>query len=108
MDTLKPELVVAGEVVIRRIYNLSVMVDGKKRTFMMTVPEAYKTQTEPEGVFSLYPDGTSMKEPKSIQVMNMPGWNVGPCCSNDNDVNFSREMIAAVEEVRDDTASVGE
>ena len=74
------------------------MVDGKKRTFMMTVPEAYKTQTEPEGVFSLYPDGTSMKEPKSIQVMNMPGWNVGPCCSNDNDVNFSREMIAAVEE----------
>ncbi|MBO5533447.1 MAG: dienelactone hydrolase family protein [Fibrobacter sp.] len=75
------------------------MVDGKKRTFMMTVPEAYNTQTEPEGVISLYPDGTSMKEPKSIQVMNMPGWNVGPCCSDDNDVDFTREMIAAVEEM---------
>jgi polyhydroxybutyrate depolymerase len=28
----------------------------------------------------------------------MPGWNVGPCCSDDNDVDFTREMIAAVEE----------
>ena len=28
-----------------------------------------------------------------------PGWNVGPCCSDDDDVKFSREMIAAVEEI---------
>ena len=127
LDTLSATLVKVEEVVIRRIYNLSVMVDGKKRKFVMTVPEAYKgdkpvplivdyhaiggsgsgqynsttykTQTEPEGVISLYPDGTAMKEPKTQTLAAMPGWNVGPCCSDDNDVDFTREMIAAVEEM---------
>ena len=51
--------------------------------------------TEKEGVISLYPDGT-----KSADASKMgPGWNVGPCCSDDDDVKFSREMIAAVEEI---------
>lgn len=105
--------------------NMSVTVDGKKRTFIMHVPSAYKgdkpvpmvvdyhpiggsgsgqmagttykSQTDPEGVISLYPDGTSMGG--GGMMGNMPGWNVGPCCSKDDDVKFSREMIKAVEEI---------
>ena len=100
--------------------NMSVTVDGKKRTFIMYIPDSYKgdkpvplvvdyhpiggsgqgqlsgttykSQTDPEGVISLYPDGTGGKS------MMGAGWNVGPCCSNDDDVKFSREMIKAVEE----------
>ena len=99
---------------------MSVTVDGKKRTFIMHVPSAYKGDTtvplvvdyhpiggsgqqqmngttykaltDPEGVISLYPDGTS----KSSGLSMGPGWNVGPCCSNDDDVKFTREMIAMV------------
>ncbi len=103
--------------------NMSVTVDGKKRTFIMYIPDSYKgdkpvplfvdyhpvmgsgsgqfndtkyrSLTEKEGVISLYPDGT-----KSADASKMgPGWNVGPCCSDDDDVKFSREMIAAVEEI---------
>ena len=101
--------------------NMSVTVDGKKRTFIMYVPNAYKgdkavplvvdyhqiggsgqgqlngttykSQTDPEGVISLYPDGTN--KPGGMG----PGWNVGPCCSNDDDVKFTREMINMVEEI---------
>ena len=101
-------------------HKMSVNVDGKNRTFIMHVPSAYKgdkpvplvvdyhpiggsgqgqlsgttykSQTDPEGVISLYPDGTGGKS------MMGAGWNVGPCCSNDDDVKFSREMIKAVEE----------
>jgi len=100
---------------------MSVTVDGKKRTFLMHIPNAYKgdkpvplvvdyhpiggsgsgqfgsttykSQTDPEGVISLYPDGTS----KPGGMGN--GWNVGPCCSNDDDVKFSRAMIDAVKEI---------
>lgn len=100
---------------------MSVTVDGKQRTFIMHIPSAYKgdkpvplvvdyhpiggsgdgqysgttykSQTDPEGVISLYPDGTGGKS------MMGAGWNVGPCCSNDDDVKFSREMIKAVEEI---------
>ena len=50
----------------------------------------YKTVTDLEGVISLYPQGTT-------KTMG-PGWNVGPCCSNDDDVKFSREMIKLAEE----------
>ena len=103
-------------------HNMSVTVDGKKRTFIMHVPTAYKgdkpvplvvdyhpvmgsgsnqlngttykAQTDPEGVISLYPDGTKSADSRKMG----PGWNVGPCCSDDDDVKFSREMIAAVEE----------
>ena len=102
---------------------MSVTVDGKKRTFIMLIPEAYdgtkavplvvdyhpvmgsgqgqynatnyKKLTEPEGVISLYPDGTKSADSRKTG----PGWNVGPCCSDDDDVKFTREMIAAVEEV---------
>ncbi len=101
-------------------HKMSVNVDGKNRTFIMHVPSAYKGdkpvalvvdyhpiggsgqgelssspykgKTDPEGVITLYPDGTS----KPGGMGN--GWNVGPCCSNDDDVKFSREMIKAVEE----------
>ena len=101
-------------------HKMSVNVDGKNRTFIMHVPSAYKgdkpvplvvdyhpiggsgqgqlqgttykSQTDPEGVISLYPDGTGGKS------MMGAGWNVGPCCSNDDDVKFSREMIKSVEE----------
>lgn len=104
-------------------HNMSVNVDGKNRTFIMHVPSAYKgdkpvplvvdyhpiggsgqgqlqgtqykSQTDPEGVISLYPDGTAGG---SGMMGSMPGWNVGPCCSKDDDVKFSREMIKAVEE----------
>ena len=89
-------------------HKMSVNVDGKNRTFIMHVPSAYKgdkpvplvvdyhpiggsgqgqlsgttykSQTDPEGVISLYPDGTGGKS------MMGAGWNVGPCCSNDDDV----------------------
>ncbi len=99
-------------------HKMSVNVDGKDRTFIMHVPSAYKGDkpvpmvvdyhpiggsgqgqlqgttykalTDPEGVISLYPDGTT-------KTMG-PGWNVGPCCSYDDDIKFSREMIKAVEE----------
>jgi len=50
----------------------------------------YKKLTDPEGVISLYPDGTT-------KTMG-PGWNVGPCCSNDDDLEFTREMIKYVKE----------
>ena len=101
--------------------NMSVTVDGKKRTFIMYVPSAYKgdkavplvvdyheiggsgngqysstnyrSKTDPEGVITLYPDGTN--KPGGMG----PGWNVGPCCSNDDDVKFTREMINMVEEI---------
>lgn len=104
-------------------HNMSVNVDGKNRTFIMHVPSQYKGDkpvplvvdyhpiggsgagqmsdqggttykriTDQEGVISLYPDGTGGKS------MMGPGWNVGPCCSNDDDIKFSREMIKAVEE----------
>ena len=107
--------------------NMSVTVDGKKRTFIMHVPSAYtgdkavplvvdyhpiggsgsgemnsspyKSKTDPEGVITLYPDGTSMGGQGGGFVSNMNGWNVGPCCSLDDDVKFSREMIKAVEEI---------
>lgn len=101
-------------------HNMTVNVGGKNRTFIMHVPSAYKgdkpvplvvdyhpiggsgqgqmdgttykAQTDPEGVISLYPDGTGGKS------MMGAGWNVGPCCSNDDDVEFSRAMIKQVEE----------
>lgn len=104
---------------------MSVTVDGKQRTFIMHIPSAYKgdkpvplvvdyhpiggsgdgqysgttykSQTDPEGVISLYPDGTA--KGGGGMMGNMPGWNVGPCCSNDDDVKFSREMINAVKEI---------
>ncbi len=99
-------------------HNMSVNVDGKNRTFIMHVPSTYtgdkpvplfvdyhpiggssegqkkdtkyRALTDKEGVIALYPQGTT-------KTMG-PGWNVGPCCSNDDDLKFSREMIAAVEE----------
>ena len=104
---------------------MSVTVDGKQRTFILHIPSAYKgdkpvplvvdyhpiggsgdgqyggttykSQTDPEGVISLYPDGTA--KGGGGMMGNMPGWNVGPCCSNDDDVKFSREMINAVKEI---------
>ncbi len=45
----------------------------------------YKSLTDKEGVISLYPQGTT-------KTMG-PGWNVGPCCSNDDDIEFTRAMI---------------
>lgn len=94
-------------------HDMSVSVGGKNRTFIMRVPSAYKgdkpvpllidyhpiggesrshmnsssykTYTDPEGVISLYPQGTT-------KTMG-PGWNVGPCCSNDDDLAFTTEMI---------------
>lgn len=110
----------AGKTYAAGDYNMSVTVDGKNRTFIMHVPSTYsgdkavplvvdyhpiggsgsgelsgttyKAQTDPDGVISLYPDGTSGKSAMGA------GWNVGPCCSNDDDVKFSREMIKAVED----------
>ena len=101
--------------------NMDVTVDGKKRTFIMHIPNAYKgdkpvplvidyhpiggsgngeygsspykAKTDPEGVITLYPDGTS----KPGGMGN--GWNVGPCCSNDDDVKFSYAMIDKLKEI---------
>ncbi|MCQ2096971.1 MAG: feruloyl esterase [Fibrobacter sp.] len=103
-------------------HRMSVNVDGKNRTFIMHVPSTYqgdkavplvvdyhpvmgsgqgqlndtkyKPLTDLEGVISLYPDGTKSANPSKMG----PGWNVGPCCSDDDDVKFSREMIKMVEE----------
>ena len=114
----------AGKTATPGDYNMSVVVDGKTRTFIMHVPSAYngskpvpmvvdyhpiggsgagqmadyggstyKSKTDPEGVISLYPDGTDGVSPMGA------GWNVGPCCSRDDDVKFSREMIKKVEEI---------
>ncbi len=117
-----PEFIVncAGKTYQAGDHKMSVNVDGKNRTFIMHVPSqykgdkavplvvdyhpiggsgqgqlsgtTYKSLTDQEGVISLYPDGTSGKS------MMGAGWNVGPCCSFDDDVKFSREMIKAVEE----------
>lgn len=107
-------------------HNMSVNVDGKNRTFIMHVPSTYtgdkavplvvdyhpiggsgagqmndnggttyKKITDKEGVISLYPDGTTNH---AGMMAGSPGWNVGPCCSDDDDIKFSREMIKAVEE----------
>ena len=101
--------------------NMSVNVDGKNRTFIMHIPSAYKgdkpvplvidyhpiggsgngeygsspykNKTDPEGVITLYPDGTG----KPGGMGN--GWNVGPCCSNDDDVKFSYAMIDKLKEI---------
>ena len=101
--------------------NMSVTVDGKQRTFIMHIPSAYKgdkpvplvidyhpiggsgngefgsspykAKTDPEGVITLYPDGTG----KPGGMGN--GWNVGPCCSNDDDVKFSYAMIDKLKEI---------
>lgn len=101
-------------------HRMTVNVNGKDRTYIMHVPASYKgdkavplvvdyhpiggsgqgqlsgttykAQTDPEGVISLYPDGTSGKSPMGA------GWNVGPCCSYDDDLEFSRNMINQVKE----------
>ena len=98
--------------------SLTVQGSSGKRSFIMHVPSAYKgdkpvpllidyhpiggssegqmkdtkykSLTDPEGVISLYPQGTT-------KTMG-PGWNVGPCCSNDDDLEFTREMIKYVRE----------
>ena len=57
----------------------------------------YKALTDPEGVISLYPDGTA-KGSGGGAMGSMPGWNVGPCCSNDDDVKFTRTMVDFVKE----------
>ena len=108
-------------------HNMSVTVNGKKRTFVMHVPSAYtgdkavplvvdyhpiggsgqrqmqdteyNSKTDPEGVISLYPDGTSMGGSGGGAMSYMPGWNVGPCCSIDDDTTFTLEMINKVEEI---------
>lgn len=101
-------------------HRMTVNVNGKNRTYIMHVPSAYtgdkavplvvdyhpiggsgegqlngttyKNLTDQEGVISLYPDGTGGKS----QMGN--GWNVGPCCSYDDDLEFSRNMINQVKE----------
>ena len=98
--------------------SLTVKGSSGKRSFIMHVPSAYKGDnpvpllidyhpiggssegqmkdtkykalTDKEGVISLYPQGTT-------KTMG-PGWNVGPCCSNDDDLEFTREMIKYVRE----------
>ncbi|MCQ2053786.1 MAG: feruloyl esterase [Fibrobacter sp.] len=55
----------------------------------------YKSQTDPEGVISLYPDGSG----DGWSGFMKPGWNVGPCCSAKDDVQFSRDMIKQVQEI---------
>jgi polyhydroxybutyrate depolymerase len=102
--------------------NMSIKIDGRDRTFIMHVPSAYKGdkavplvvdyhsvngsgsgemgmspykgKTDPEGVITLYPDGIGKSG-----TMWSAGWNVGPCCSDGDDVKFSREMIKKVEEI---------
>ena len=101
-------------------HQMTVNVNGKNRTYIMHVPSAYtgdhavplvvdyhpiggsgegqlggttyKAITDAEGVISLYPDGTS-----GMSAMGA-GWNVGPCCSYDDDVEFSRNMINQAKE----------
>ena len=103
---------------------LTVKGSAKPRKFIMHVPSAYKGDkpvplvidyhpiggsgsgqmgsttykklTDPEGVISLYPDGTA--KGTGGMTGNSPGWNVGPCCSNDDDEEFTREMIKYVRE----------
>lgn len=115
----------SGKTVKAGDQDMSVTVDGKKRTFKMHVPSAYKgdkpvplivdyhpiggsgsgqynsstykSYTDPDGVISLYPDGTINNKG---DMAGRAGWNVGPCCSDgSDDVKFSREMIKAVEEI---------
>ena len=98
---------------------MTVMVDTVRRSFVMNVPAAYdgskavplivdyhapggsgagayaldsayyRPYTEPEGVITLYPDGTS-------GGTWGPDWNVGPCCSHSDDTLFTRIMIDSV------------
>ncbi|MCQ2104701.1 MAG: feruloyl esterase [Fibrobacter sp.] len=110
----------AGKTYAAGDHRMTVNVNGKNRTYIMHVPSSYKgdkavplvvdyhpiggsgegqlngttykSLTDQEGVISLYPDGTSGKSPMGA------GWNVGPCCSYDDDLEFSRAMINMVEE----------
>ncbi len=112
----------AGKTATVGNHNMSVVVDGKTRTFIMHVPNtydgtkpvplvvdyhpvmgsgqgqydgtSYRAETDPEGVISLYPDGTKSADQNKMG----PGWNVGPCCSDDDDIKFSREMIKKVQQ----------
>ena len=68
-------------------------IGGNSKDMMNSSP--YKGKTDPEGVISLYPQGTA----GGVGMMgSSAGWNVGPCCSKDDDIAFSRAMIKLVEE----------
>lgn len=105
-------------------HNFSVTVGGKKRTFIMHVPEAYTGDSsvplvvdyhpvagdgsgqltastftpliDSEGVISLYPDGA--KGNMGPSGPEVTGWNLGPCCTEEDDVEFTRAMIDLVED----------
>ena len=113
----------AGKTARPGLQNMTVMVDTVRRSFVMNVPAAYdgskavplivdyhapggsgsnayaldsayyRPYTEPEGVITLYPNGTSKG---GAGMSSMPGWNVGPCCSNNDDTLFTRIMIDSV------------
>jgi polyhydroxybutyrate depolymerase len=49
----------------------------------------YKSVIDPEGVVSAYPDG--------VNGTNGTGWNLGPCCTDTDDVAFAKALVQDVE-----------
>lgn len=115
-DTTTEVLACPSSVLAPGDYNKKIIIDGKERTYILHVPNAYKgdapvplvvdfhpiggsasgesssspykAKTDPEGVISVYPDG--LKGP-----MNQ-AWDVGPCCSEADDTTFVRKMVEEV------------
>ena len=48
----------------------------------------YKAVIDPDGVVSAYPDGAN--------GTNGTGWNLGPCCTNTDDVAFAKALVQDV------------
>jgi polyhydroxybutyrate depolymerase len=51
----------------------------------------YKSVIDAEGVVSAYPDG--------VNGTNGTGWNLGPCCTNTDDVAFAKALVQDVEKM---------
>lgn len=57
----------------------------------------YESETAADQVIIVYPDGGDY--PQGGMMNGGHAWNVGPCCSMDDDVAFSRKFIAEVKKV---------
>lgn len=52
----------------------------------------YKSTTDQEGVITVYPDG-------GMSPLGGQAWNIGSCCTDEDDEAFTRAIVKAVKEV---------
>ena len=93
-------------------HNRTLDVDGRMRTFILHVPPGYDGETPTPLVFDFHgSDGTGREEQRFSgmqRVSDAEGflvafpdsldgeWNVGPCCSRDDDMGFTQAMLEAI------------